>query len=78
MGKPINAAFGRLTSIPRKLNVLPENAKTPQGTADILRGKTAPEGNSFFGSGMASVGRSSRTLLGTEKKKDAKGRSLSK
>ena len=32
-------AFGRLTSIPRKIGVLPESFKTPQGAIDTIRGK---------------------------------------
>ena len=72
----LNKAFGRATSIPRKLKIIPKNADTPQGALDILRGKSAPQGSSFFGRPLGAIGRQNRTILGTTKKKGSRGESL--
>jgi len=40
MGLPIfDKAVGRLTHIPRQLNILPERAKTIDGVSSIITGK---------------------------------------
>lgn len=62
----INKSFSRATSIPRKLNIIPEEASTPQKSFDVIRGKIKPKGRSLFGKPLTEIGRRSRTLLGTE------------
>jgi hypothetical protein len=57
-----NQAFGRLTSIPRKLKVLPEEARTPQGMIDISRGKKKPKHSSLFGDSLYRQGSSFATM----------------
>ena len=62
----IDSAFGRITSIPRSLKIIPKEASTPQKSLDILRGKIKPKGSSLFGKPLTRIGRQSRSLLGTE------------
>ena len=57
MGSLLTKSFGRATSIPRRLNVFPEETATPQGTLDILRGKKEIKGKSFFGKSAKRLGR---------------------
>ncbi len=35
----LNQSFGRATSLPRRIGILPEETRTPQGTIDLVRGK---------------------------------------
>lgn len=62
----LNQSFGRMTSVGRKLNILPEEMKTPQGTLDIFRGKTKPKGGTFFGSAIKRFGKRTKSILGED------------
>lgn len=64
MGSLVNKVFSNMTAIPRKLNILPEEMKTPQGAIDVVRGKTQPQGNSLLGKPLTQLGRTNRSLLG--------------
>ena len=60
MAPLLNKSFGRATSIPRKLDILPEETATPQGSVDILRGKKRPSGGGMLGTALGQFGRTTK------------------
>jgi len=72
----INSGFGRMTSVSRKVKVLPKNVSTPQKAVDVARGKEAARKGAVFSKSMSQIGRQTGDILDVEKKKDKHGRSI--
>jgi hypothetical protein len=72
----IESGFGRATSIPRRLKILPKNVSTPQKAIDVARGKEAARKGAVFSKAMSQVGRQTGDILDVEKRKDKRGRTI--
>jgi len=56
-GKAIDKSLGLATAIPRSLDILPEEAKTVQGSIDLARGKVKPSGGGSIGKAIDFFGK---------------------
>ena len=65
MGGLFNKGLSRATAIPRKLDILPEESKSVQGSVDVLRGKKKPSGGGLTGTALGQFGRRTKKTFGS-------------